>query len=153
MARAVATYPMKLAALIAAALRQHTPILCAICGYPIIPGQKFAFDHGHAVGRQGPNEVSNLFPVHDQPPGDAFDCHTRKTAHPRGPHTAIGGDTFEAAKTKRLVEQAALDKAVLTGTVQRPPSRLQGRGFDRAHRPMQSRQDPWNKQYRSTRQP
>lgn len=106
-----ATEKMKRDSLIAAAAGQGGPILCAICGKPILPGQRYAFDHGHALGRGGPNTVDNLFPVHDdKDPASEFNCHTRKTAHPRGPHTAIGGDTFEAAKTDRL-EEARLTPA------------------------------------------
>lgn len=104
-----ASEKMKRDCLIATAARQGTPILCAICGQPIRPGQPYAFDHGHAIGRDGANTVENLFPVHDAKVGE-FNCHTRKTAHPRGPHTAIGGDTFEAAKTKRLAASAAINK-------------------------------------------
>ncbi len=113
MSRPSATEKMKRDCLIAAAARQGSPITCAICGQPIMPGQRYAFDHGHSVGRGGPNTVDNLFPVHDEKPGHPLDCHNRKTAHPRGPHTAIGGDTFEAAKTDRLGEKHTINKLPL----------------------------------------
>lgn len=116
-----ATEKMKRDALVAAAAGQGAPIRCAICGKPILPGQRYAFDHGHAVGRGGPNTVENLFPVHDEKTGD-LDCHTRKTAHPRGPHTAIGGDTFEAAKTDRLVEKHLVNKLAPGERSARKPS-------------------------------
>lgn len=131
-----ATYAMKIAAMIRIAAETGHPFLCAICGKPILPGQRLNFDHGHAVGRDGPNTAENLFLVHDERSGE-FDCHTRKTAHPRGPHTAIGGDTFEAAKTKRLVASTNEHRAVLTGEAVRPPSGLRGR------KAIQGRLKPW----------
>lgn len=133
---ATATEKMKREALIAAAARQGTPILCAICGKPIMPGQRMAFDHGHAVGRGGPNTVANLFPVHDEKAGE-FDCHTRKTAHPRGKHTAIGGDTFEAAKTPRIAPSAQVNKPPIgTERHERPTKPW-------ASRKIQARANPW----------
>jgi hypothetical protein len=107
-----ATYAMKLAALIKLAADGGHPFTCSICGKPIIPGQRFAFDHSWAVGRGGPNTVDDIFPVHDEKTGE-LDCHTRKTAHPRGPHTAICGDTFEAAKTGRLADKFVPQKRPL----------------------------------------
>lgn len=122
-----ATEKMKRDALIQAAANQGTPILCSWCKKPIMPGQRYAIDHGHAVGRQGPNTLANLFPIHDAKTGD-FSCHTLKTAHPRGPHTAIGGDTFEAAKTDRLEAMTKQDHAVLHGLAERSHSRMRSRG-------------------------
>lgn len=132
-----ATEKMKRESLIAAAARQGNPILCAICGKPILLGQRVAYDHGHAVGRDGPNEVANLFPVHDEKGATLnLDCHTRKTCHPRGPHTAIGGDTHEAAKTKRLEAMTQQDHAIRHGLTVRPSSAMRSR-------PMQSRVNAW----------
>ncbi len=114
-----ATYPMKINALVAIAAAAGQPFLCGICGKPILPGQRLAFDHTHAVGRGGKNRVEDLKPVHDEKARDSeWNCHTRKTAHPRGPHTAIGGDTFEAAKTPRIALAAVINKPP---TGQRPP--------------------------------
>lgn len=122
-----ATEKMKRDALIAAAARQGAPILCAICGLPILPGQRYALDHGHAVGRDGPNTVANLFPVHDEKEGELA-CHLKKTAHPRGPHTAIGGDTFEAAKTGRLADKFVPNKRPLDTVFAGEPGRCRGCG-------------------------
>lgn len=111
-----ATEKMKRDSLIAAAAAQGTPILCAICGRPIIPGQRYAFDHGHAVGRDGPNEAENLFPVHaeargtEDGAGNLIDCHDKKTFRPRGGATTLGGDNYEAKKTPRLGGKHSVNK-------------------------------------------
>lgn len=134
-----ATYPQKIACLIKLAADAGHPFLCGICGGPILPGQKFAFDHVHAVGRGGQNRVEDLHPVHDSRPAadDGLDCHTRKTAHPRGPHTAIGGDTFEAAKTDRLAAAHAINKR--PPGAPRPRSNWRSRPLTKGHRHIPSR--------------
>lgn len=134
--KANATEAMKRASLIRAAAASGHPIPCAICKGPLLAGQRVAYDHGHALARGGTNTAENLFPVHDEKTGD-LDCHTRKTAHPRGPHTAIGGDTFEAAKTGRLEREEELRRAVIAGEAERPHSRIKGQGFQKrpAHLP------------------
>lgn len=130
-----ATYPEKIACLILLAHQAGTPFICGICGKPIVPGQPVQFDHHHAVGRGGAHSVKALRPVHAAKTGD-FDCHTRKTAHPRGPHTAIGGDTYEAAKTKRLEAMTRFDHAVRHGAAVRPPGTIRSK-------PFQSRANAW----------
>lgn len=130
-----ATYPMKLAALIEQAAERYAPIICAECGRPIKPGQKFAFDHRHAKARAGANAIQNLRAVHDESEAP-FDCHDRKTYGGKARATTRGSDIAEAAKTKRMGRENATHAAVMAGDVAREPSRLQGRGFSRVHQPM-----------------
>lgn len=130
-----ATYPMKLAALIEQAAERFAPILCAECGKPIEPGQKFAFDHRHAKARDGANAVRNLRAVHDETEAP-FDCHDRKTYGGKARATTRGSDIAEAAKTKRLARESETHLRVLAGEAVRDPSRLNGRGFEPGQRPM-----------------
>ena len=135
MTGAPATYPMKLDALIAQAAERFAPIICAECGKPILPGQKFAFDHRLAKARAGANAVDNLRAVHDASQAP-FDCHDRKTYGGKARATTLGSDIAEAAKTKRMAREHETHSRVLAGEQTRDPSRLQGRGFGNQSRPM-----------------
>lgn len=59
---------------------------CAICGNPIVDGQKLEIDHATALINGGENRESNLRPVHAR-------CHKAKTAE----------DVAAKAKTAKLI--------------------------------------------------
>jgi hypothetical protein len=111
-----ATYPQKIACLIKLAADSGHPFICPECGRPILPGQAVQFDHRQAVGRGGDNRVEDLAPVHAAQrgtvdgAGNPLDCHDRKTFRPRGGATTLGGDNYEAKKTTRLADAAAIIK-------------------------------------------
>jgi hypothetical protein len=126
---------MKIACLIAWMADHGTPIPCAICGSPILPGQKVAFDHRHAKTRGGDNAVLNLAPVHDEKSAP-LNCHDIKTFGGAAKATTRGSDIAEGAKTDRMRAAHAEHLAVRDGQIERFPSRIRGRGFENNSRPM-----------------
>lgn len=137
-----ASYPQKIAALIEQASERHAPIICPICGRPILPGQKVAFDHRQAKARGGANTVANLRCVHDEPEGE-FACHAIKTNGGSAKATTRGTDNYEAKKTDRMIREGTGVVTKREPGEPKPPSRWQSRGFDKTFkRPMDPRKRP-----------
>lgn len=102
---------------------------CGECGGLITPGQRYAIDHNWpremSLPGSGADDRGNLRPVHDEAEGQ-FACHKRKTAR----------DKALIAKSNRTRKHHGKEPPVKM----KPPGRkLQGRGFQPGHRPMQSR--------------
>lgn len=133
---------MKIAALIEQAFERHAPIICAICGRPVLPGQKIAFDHRQAKGRGGVNTIANLRCVHAETEGE-YACHAIKTNGGRAKATTRGTDNYEAKKTDRMIREGMGVVNKREPGEPKPPSRWHGRGFDKTFkRPMDPRKRP-----------
>lgn len=106
--------------------------LCACgCGAKVEIGCDTEFDHNPALSRR--RKVGRHYvpaandPVYIDARRSA--CHDRKTYHPRGPHTSIGGDIYEARKTVRLKRGTRKGKRRIPST-----------RFAKSHRPITSTQ-------------
>lgn len=64
------------------------------CGAKLKRGE-FHIDHIQAVKFDGDASSDNLRAL-------CLNCHKAKTHHPRGPHTGVGGDNFEAKRAARI---------------------------------------------------
>lgn len=100
MTKSVTPRQMKDAFLNAIQEQFGVPLRCQICRKPMLPGQKIGMDHRHADATGGAHHYLNIRPVHAEMSGE-FNCHIRKTSHPRGKHTSIDSDTHTAAKLDR----------------------------------------------------
>lgn len=63
------------------------PLICSVCGQPLLPGQQIQFDHIHSDVMGGEHHHMNLRPIHYDP------CHKQKTAR----------DVAANAKVKRIL--------------------------------------------------
>ncbi len=83
----------------------EAPLLCSVCGCPLLPEEKIQFDHIHADVHGGPHAWENLRPIHYDP------CHKKKTK----------ADTQAKAKGDRI----------LGLTCTRPSRKIPSRPFPR----------------------
>lgn len=64
------------------------------CGTKLAKGN-YIIEHGVPLSRGGNNSLENKYL-------NCLECADKKTFHPRSKATTLGGDLYEAAKTKRL---------------------------------------------------
>ncbi len=88
-------------------------VKCAICGIVILPTDDIEYDHIWPLCHGGPHTYDNIRPLHAT-------CHAQKTL----------ADVKSYAKVRRLRGE----------TKQAPKKPIRSAGFQKGHRPIQSRQ-------------
>jgi hypothetical protein len=81
-----------------AAMWQAQDGKCAICGEPMLPGQRIDEEHSIPIALGGPGKPDRL--VHAEP------CHRTKTSGTRA--TTAGSDVQRIAKVKRIQKKGRL---------------------------------------------